>query len=331
MNRYEILFYVACWNGIMNGDPDNDNDQRVDPETNIGLISDCAIKRRIRDYVMMAYKDVPGMEIMMQPSINLNRKIAEAKESSGVAANDMSRSAVQTARTAACEKFFDVRTFGAVMSTGPNAGQVRGPVQFSFGRSISPVTPMQMTITRVCSADGLKDKKADQTAEAYLQQEMETPVDKLRTMGRKSFIPFGLFEVRGFVSANLADDTGFSEKDLQALCEAIMNMYEHDHSASRGEISVVSPVILFKHVGLSNPDTNAEQNRNSAKLGCAPAHKLFELVNVTLKDGITYPRSYKDYDATINFDGVPRGVEIGFFDGLETTWGKLPKSENWMK
>ena len=329
-NRYEIMFFVACVNGTLNGDPDSDNDQRVDFETNIGLVSDCAIKRRVRDYVMMAYKDVPGMGIIMQPSVNVNRLIAETKESAGVAVADMSREAVQSARTAACEKFFDVRTFGAVMSTGPNAGQVRGPVQFTFGRSLSPVSPTQMTITRVCSADNFKGK-GPQTAQSYIEQEMNTPVDKLRTMGRKSFIPFGLFEVRGFISANLADDTGFSEADLKVLCEAIMNMYEHDHSASRGEIAVVSPVILFKHIGLSDPITNAEDNARSAKLGCAPAHKLFELVNVKLKDGVEYPRSYRDYDASINFSGVPRGVEIGFYDGYDTTWGKLPDGETWFK
>ena len=331
-NRYELMFFVACTNGNPNGDPDSDNMPRLDPETNIGLISDCAIKRRIRDYVIAAHAGEPGMEIMMQPSVNLNRKIAEAKAEAGQNLTDVSKSAIQSARERACQKFFDVRSFGAVMSTGPKAGQVRGPVQFTFGRSLSPIFPEQMAVTRVCSTDDVsKGKKGEITVADYVALEESTGAEKLRTIGRKQYIPFGLYEVRCFVSANLSDDTGFDANDLHILFEAVMNMYELDHSASRGEMAVVSPLIIFKHVGLSDPINNAEQNEKSAKLGCAPSHKLFELVNVQLKDGVTCPRSYRDYDASINFSGVPRGVEIGFFDGNETTWGKLPESETWLK
>ena len=330
-NRYEIMFYIACWNSLVNGDPDNDNNPRMDDETNIGLISDAAIKRRIRDYICLAHRGEDGMDILMQTSVNLNRLIAEAKEESGVPATASDKKSVQSGRERACKRFFDVRAFGAVMSTGPNAGQVRGPVQFTFGRSLDEITPMTMTLTRVCAADDVKGKKGPITAADYAELENSADADKLRTMGRKHYIPFGLYEVRGFISANLAEDTGFNEDDLNALLDAIYNMYEHDHSASRGEMAVVSPVIIFKHIGLTNPETNAEDNARSAKLGCAPAHKLFQLVSVQKKPDVEYPRDYRDYDAHVAIDRVPRGVEVGFYNGVETSWGKLPEDEDWFK
>lgn len=152
--------------------------------------------------------------------------------------------------------------------------------------------------------------------------------DKLRTMGRKQIIPFGLYEVRGFVSANLAEETGFDEEDLNILFESILNMYEHDRSASKGEMAVVSPLIIFKHVGT---DSDAEQRVRQAKLGCAPAHKLFDLVKVTKKAAVAYPRSYRDYDAVVKLDKVPSGVRIGFkpdpFSPI--VWDALPDGEDW--
>ena len=154
------------------------------------------------------------------------------------------------------------------------------------------------------------------------------PEDKLRTMGRKQLIPFGLYEVRGFISANLAAETGFDESDLKALFEAILNMYEHDHSTSKGEMAVVSPLIIFQHVGT---DTNAEQRVRQAKLGCAPAHKLFELVHVQKKPEVEFPRSYRDYTARIEASRVPAGVQLGFLSDPygEISWGKLPVGEDW--
>lgn len=229
---------------------------------------------------------------------------------------------VYAARKKACELFYDVRTFGAVMSTGPNAGQVRGPVQLAFGKSLDSVLPLDISITRMAAALGGNDK----SYEEYEKAEQEASEDKLRTMGRKQIIPFGLYEVRGFISANLAAETGFDEADMKALFEAILNMYEHDRSASKGEMEVVSPLIIFKHEGT---DTNPEQRARQAKLGCAPAHKLFELVTVQKK--VDFPRNYRDYEAKVALDKVPAGVRMGFLSNPygEIVWDELPQGESW--
>lgn len=325
-NRYEFVYYVACTNANPNGDPDMGNAPRIDPQTMQGFITDVAIKRRIRNYIQTAYAGQPGMNIIVQQSTNLNRHIAEAKRAAGVEDCAKEKEAVYAGRKKACELFFDVRTFGAVMSTGPNAGQVRGPVQIAFGKSLDPVLPMDISITRTAVAETIKDGKV----EDYLKMEAETAEDKLRTMGRKQLIPFGLYEIRGFISANLAAETSFDDDDLQALFEAILNMYEHDHSASKGEMSVVSPLIIFKHVG---NDSDAVQRVRQAKLGCAPAHKLFELVHVQKKADVEFARSYRDYDAVVSVDNVPSGVEIGFQSNPygPICWGALPDGEDWLQ
>lgn len=322
-NRYEFLYYVACTDANPNGDPDMGNTPRLDPETMQGYISDVATKRRIRNYVLAAHGDEPGMNIIIQQATNINRHIAEARREAGVeGAKD--KNAVYAGRRKACELFYDVRTFGAVMSTGPNAGQVRGPVQITFGKSLDPVLPLDISITRMAIAENIKDG----TVEDYQKQEEERAEDTLRTMGRKQLIPFGLYEVRGFISANLAAETGFDDQDLAVLFEAILNMYEHDRSASKGEMDVVSPLIIFRHVGTdSDPDQRARQ----AKLGCAPAHKLFDLVTVEKKPAVRAPRSYQDYTASVALDKIPAGVEIGFKPDAfaPITWGELPAEESW--
>ena len=325
-NRYEFVYYVSCTNANPNGDPDMGNTPRIDPQTMQGFITDVATKRRIRNYIQTAYAGQPGMNIIVQQSTNLNRHIAQAKRAAGVEDCAKQKDAVYAGRKKACELFYDVRTFGAVMSTGPNAGQVRGPVQITFGKSLDPVLPMDIAITRVAVADPIKEG----TVEDYLKKEAETSEDKLRTMGRKQLIPFGLYEVRGFISANLAAETGFDDADLQALFEAILNMYEHDHSSSKGEMSVVSPLILFKHVGT---DTDAAQRVRQAKLGCAPAHKLFELVHVQKKPGVQFPRQYRDYDAAVDASRLPAGVELGFLSDpyAQVSWGALPAGEDWFR
>ena len=325
-NRYEFMYYVACTNGNPNGDPDMGNMPRIDPQTMQGFITDAATKRRIRNYVELAHRDEPGMNIIIQQATNINRHIAEAKRAANVEGNK-AKEAVYAGRRKACELFYDVRTFGAVMSTGPNAGQVRGPVQITYGKSLDAVLPLDISITRMAVADKVKD---DATVEDYLEWEKAQPEDKLRTMGRKQMIPFGLYEVRGFVSANLAQETGFDDEDLDVLFEAILNMYEHDHSASKGEVAVVSPLIIFKHVGT---DTDATQRVRQARLGCAPAHKLFDLVRVTKKDSVAYPRSYRDYDAVVALDKVPGGVQIGFKSSAfaSVVWDALPEDEDWFR
>ena len=325
-NRYEFIYYLACTNANPNGDPDMGNTPRMDPETMKGYISDVATKRRIRNYVQLAHGDDPGMNLIIQQSTTINRHIAEAKRAAGVEGTSAKdKNSVYAGRKKACELFYDVRTFGAVMSTGPNAGQVRGPVQIAFGTSLDPILPMDISITRMAITG---DSKSGDTVEDYLKLEQETPEDKLRTMGRKQLIPFGLYEIRGFVSANLAAETGFDEQDLQILFEAILNMYEHDRSASKGEMEVVSPLIIFKHVGT---DTDAAQRVRQAKLGCAPAHKLFDLVKVERKPEVKYPRSYRDYTASIALSKRPAGVEIGFQEDAfsPTVWNRLPEEESW--
>lgn len=327
-NRYEFLYYVACTDGNPNGDPDMGNAPRLDPETLQGYITDVATKRRIRNYVQAAHGDEPGMNILIQQSTNLNRHIAEAKKKAGVEESAKDKNSVYAGRKKACELFYDVRTFGAVMSTGPNAGQVRGPVQITFGKSLDPVLPMDISITRVAAA--LETKEKEKTVEVYRKLEDEANEDALRTMGRKQLIPFGLYEVRGFISANLAAETGFDEQDLEVLFESILNMYEHDRSASKGEMEVVSPLIIFKHVG---NDTDEKQREKQAKLGCAPAHRLFDLVTVVKKSEVAYPRSYRDYQALVQLDRVPSGVEIGFKSDAFSPilWNVLPETERWFK
>lgn len=325
-NRYEFVYYVSCTNANPNGDPDMGNTPRIDPQTMQGYITDVATKRRIRNYVQMAYAGEKGMNIIIQQSTNLNRHIAEAKRAAGVEDCAKQKEAVYAGRKKACELFYDVRTFGAVMSTGPNAGQVRGPVQITFGKSLDPVLPMDISITRVATTKETKNKNG--TVEEYQKMEDDASIDELRTMGRKQLIPFGLYEVRGFISANLAAETGFDDNDLKILFEAILNMYEHDHSASKGEMFVASPLIIFKHKGT---DSDPKQKIRQAKLGCAPAHKLFELVHVQKKADVKVPRSYRDYDAKVDVSHVPAGVSIGFQSDPygEISWRKLPEGEDW--
>ena len=325
-NRYEFLFYIQCVNGNPNGDPDMGNVPRMDPEDMHGYITDVAIKRRIRNYIQTAYSDKDGMNIIMQNATNVNTAIAKAKEAAGVEFGAKDKNSIYAARQEACSMFYDVRTFGAVLSTGPNAGQVRGPVQLTFAKSVDPILPLDISITRMCKTD---DVKTASCAADYEKAEAETPIDELRTMGRKQFIPYGLYEAKGFISANLAEETGFDEEDLKIFFEAILNMYEHDRSASKGEMSVISPVIIFKHVGT---DGDEKQRERQAKLGCTAAHKLFELVSIVKKDDIELPRKYQDYNISINASQIPNGVEIGFLENPydSIVWNKLPESNNWI-
>ena len=325
-NRYEFMYYVACTNANPNGDPDMGNTPRIDPQTMKGYITDVATKRRIRNYIQMAYEGVDGMNIIIQQGTNINRHIAQAKRDAGFEDCAKAKEAVYAGRRKACEMFYDVRAFGAVMSTGPNAGQVRGPVQLTFGKSLDPILPLDISITRMAVAD----KVGNNTVEDYEAYEKEKAEDELRTMGRKQLIPFGLYEVRGFISANLAAETGFDDRDLNALFEAILNMYEHDRSASKGEMEVVSPLIIFQHVGT---DTDAAQRVRQAKLGCAPAHKLFDLVHVAKKPEIDAPRHYRDYQASVAISRVPAGVRVGFkADPFgEIVWDRLPENEDWFR
>lgn len=282
-NRYDFVILFDVENGNPNGDPDAGNMPRVDPETGLGLVTDVCLKRKIRNYVEMAKEDSAGYRIYIKDQVPLNRNDAEALEYLGIdkdlkAAKKSDPEIDIKIRDWMCANFYDIRTFGAVMTTfvkgALNCGQVRGPVQLGFARSIDPIVPQEVTITRVAI-----------TTEADAEK-------KGTEMGRKYIVPYGLYRAEGFVSANLArKSTGFSEDDLQLLWQAILNMFENDHSAARGKIAV-RELIVFKH---------------ASELGNAPSYKLFDAVHIARKDGVEIPRSYHDYAVTVE-ESLPVGV-----------------------
>ncbi len=326
-NRYEFVCLFDCENGNPNGDPDAGNAPRMDPEDMRGLVSDVALKRRVRNYVQIAKNNQMPDAIFIEQATNLNRPICRAhEETDGGLAPDgkgSTKNKVELARKWMCRSFFDVRTFGAVMSTGPNAGQVRGPVQFTFARSVDAVLPLDLSITRMAVADKVTGAKSSAD---YAAWEAEQPEDTLRTMGRKALIPYGLYVFKGFISAHLAEHTGFSRDDLSLLWEALLKMYEHDRSASKGIISVREPIFVFKHVG---NDSDQSKRKQQARVGCAPAHKLFDLIEIRAREGIGVPRSFADYSVTFRKSGLPAGVQAGFVvsgdnGGAELIWDAVP-------
>jgi CRISPR-associated protein Csd2 len=323
-NRYEFLYLFDCERGNPNGDPDAGNSPRIDPEDMHGLVSDVAIKRRVRNYVQTRGGNESPNAIFIQHATNLNKPIVAAHVATGGApGGGGNRDQVTKARGWMCEQFFDVRTFGAVMSTGANAGQVRGPVQVAFSRSIDPILPFDAAITRMAVAEKVAGAK---TVAEYQKWETEQEEDKLRTMGRKSLISYGLYATKGFVSAHLAQGTGFADDDLSLLWEALANMFDHDRSASKG-VMACRDLFVFKHVGTDNG--NVEQRVRQAMLGCAPAHHLLDLGRVidipALKAQGKTPRTYADYEQAmkVHADRVPTGVELWRWD---FTQGKLART-----
>ncbi|MBL8039653.1 MAG: type I-C CRISPR-associated protein Cas7/Csd2 [Nitrospira sp.] len=316
-NRYEFLYLFDCENGNPNGDPDAGNNPRIDPEDMHGLVSDVAIKRRVRNYIQAAFGNTAPNAIFVEHSSNLNKPITAAHEAtSGAPAGGGNRTQVGKARAWMCQQFFDVRTFGAVMSTGPNAGQVRGPVQVAFSRSIDPILPMDISITRMAVAEKVSGAKSSAD---YQKWENEQEEDKLRTMGRKSLIPYGLYITKGFVSAHLAEGTLFSDDDITHLWEALAGMWDQDRSASKGMMSCRG-LYVFKHVGT---DSNTEQRKRQAMLGCAPAQALLDLGRVIevkrnelvmKEDKIGSPRKFAHYAVTTNTANLPKGVELWAWD-----------------
>lgn len=311
-NRYEFLFLFDCENGNPNGDPDAGNSPRIDPEDMHGLVSDVAMKRRVRNFIIERFDNTSPNSIYVEHSTNLNKPIALAHEmANGGVPKDAKSTKSQSlnARTWMCQNFFDIRTFGAVLSTGANAGQVRGPVQFSFARSVDPIMPLDLSITRVAKTPTEKDKiKNDASYQQHVEWEANAPEDSLRTMGRKALIPYGLYIAKGFISANLAKGTGFSDTDLANLWEALLNMYDHDRSASKGMMSCRG-LYVFKHVGT---DSDQNQRIKQAMLGCAPAHKLLDrnaIVEI-LRTSSGSPRNFADYKITVHRDRLPIGVEL---------------------
>lgn len=312
-NRYEFLYLFDCENGNPNGDPDAGNAPRIDPEDMHGLVSDVAIKRRVRNFVRTAFDNTAPNALFVEHATNLNKPITAAHVATGGAPKGgANRDQVGKARAWMCQQFFDVRTFGAVMSTGPNAGQVRGPVQVSFSRSIDPILPMDASITRMAVAEKVKDAK---TVADYEKWESEQEEDKLRTMGRKAFIPYGLYACKGFVSAHLAQGTGFSDDDLSHFWDALKGMWDHDRSASKGMMSCRG-LYVFKHVGT---DSDQTQRVRQAMLGCAPAQRMLDFSthkrsasNAVVEVRKTVdgsPRSFSEYSVTLHKDRLPAGVE----------------------
>lgn len=301
-NRYEFVLFFDVTNGNPNGDPDAGNLPRLDPETNQGLVSDVALKRKVRNYVALARPDAPGHEIYMSEGATLNKQHERAWKAvlPDVTKSDEYKKLPKDEAKAReltawmCANFWDIRTFGAVMTTGVNAGQVRGPVQFTFARSVEPILPLEISITRMAATT-----EADAEAKGG------------RTMGRKHIVPYGLYRVHGFVSAPLASHpmkgTGFSTADLDLLWEALTNMFDHDRSAARGEMAS-RKLIVFKH---------------ASALGNAPAQALFDRVTVDrVHEGAAQPvgstatdnwppaRHFSDYRINIDREGLPAGVEL---------------------
>ena len=284
-NRYEFVIYFDVENGNPNGDPDAGNMPRIDPETGYGLVTDVCLKRKIRNYVEAVKEGETGYRIYVKDGVPLNRSDAEACAYAQVDPAKLKEAKKKDANLDRilcdfmCSNFYDIRTFGAVMTTfvkgALNCGQVRGPVQLSFARSVDPIMPQEVTITRVAI-----------TTEADAEK-------KETEMGRKYIVPYALYRTEGYISANLArKTTGFSEADLELLWQAILNMFELDHSAARGSMAV-RELIVFKH---------------DSELGNAPAHKLFNLVKASRKEGVTAPRSYSDYTVTVDEAQLPDGV-----------------------
>lgn len=284
-NRYDFVVLFDVENGNPNGDPDAGNMPRIDPETGYGIVTDVCLKRKIRNYVETVKEGEKGYRIYIKESVPLNKSDREAYDYLGVDEKGVTAKKKEDPeldlkiRNFMCENFYDIRTFGAVMTTfvkaALNCGQVRGPVQMSFARSVDPIVPQEVTITRVAI-----------TTEADAEK-------KGTEMGRKHVIPYALYRAEGYISANLAQKvTGFSEEDLALLWQAIINMFEDDHSAARGKMAV-RELIVFQH---------------KCKLGNAPSHKLFETVSVARKDPTTPARQYSDYQVEVRTDVLPAGV-----------------------
>lgn len=283
-NRYDFVILFDVENGNPNGDPDAGNMPRVDPESGYGLVTDVCLKRKIRNYVEMIKEDEKGYRIYIKENVPLNRSDEEAYDYVGVDSDSVKQKKKddpdldRKIRDFTCDNFFDIRTFGAVMTTFVkdklNCGQVRGPVQLSFARSVEPILPQEVTITRVAITT---EKDAE---------------NKGTEMGRKYIVPYALYRAEGYISANLARKvTGFSEEDLELLWQAILNMFENDHSAARGKMAV-RKLIIFKH---------------DSELGCAPAHKLFDGVKIQRRKDVEIARGFSDYEVELAAK-LPEGI-----------------------
>lgn len=280
-NRYDFVFLFDVEDGNPNGDPDAGNLPRMDPETGHGIVTDVCLKRKLRNYVQLARGNEPGYDIFVKEKAVLNNLIAAAHEEAEVKQKEKGEK-TEAARKVMCRRFFDVRAFGAVMSTGENAGQVRGPLQLTFSRSIDPIVPLEHSITRMAVA----------TAEEAAKQEGDN-----RTMGRKATVPYGLYMCRGFVSPSLANGekgTGMSSEDLDLIWDGLLQMFEHDRSAARGLMSARG-LYIFKH---------------DSHLGNAPAYSLFDRIKVKKREAEKPARTFGDYEVAVDRENLPAGVAL---------------------
>lgn len=301
-NRYEFILYFDVTNGNPNGDPDAGNMPRLDPETSLGLVSDVALKRKVRNYVALASDN--RIYMSEGSTLNLLHKEAWAAVMPDVTkADEFKKLPKEEAKAREltawmCANFWDIRTFGAVMSTGVNAGQVRGPVQFSFARSVEPILPLEISITRMAATT---EKDAEEKGG--------------RTMGRKHIVPYGLYRVHGYISAPLASHsvkgTGFSEDDLELLWQALGNMFDHDRSAARGEMAS-RKLIVFRHQSaLGNAQAQSLFDRvKTLRVHQGAAHEIGGDSYYTLTDNWPPARRWEDYRVTIDSEGLPAGVEV---------------------
>lgn len=301
-NRHDFLLLFEVTNGNPNGDPDAGNLPRLDPNTNRGMVTDVCLKRKVRNYLELfpPVDTAKGYNILIKQGA-----VIETQQKRGIKAavdalpkDSADAKKAEAAKDWLCNEFFDVRTFGGVLSTGDDVlkgsafGQVRGPVQFTFGQSFHAITPLEVTITR-CAVTKEEDAK------------------KERTMGNKHIVPYALYAAKGYVSPAFAERTGFTDADLSLLFQALLSMFEHDRSAARGEM-IVRGLYDFEHVGTQHAN-NAEQNKREARLGCAHAHVLIEGIKVALREGKTFPESFADYTPVTNTwtaENLPKGIKL---------------------
>lgn len=299
-NRHDILFLFEVSNGNPNGDPDAGNMPRLDPHTNHGIVTDVCLKRKVRNYIetFPPASSTESSELSYDIFVRqgnvlnnlINQSVAETGGEEAVKKKDQGKAAVAWL----CRKFYDIRAFGAVLSTGHLKGsawgQVRGPVQFTFAQSLHPITPLEISITRCAVTD-------------------EKDIAKQRTMGNKHIVPYALYTTRIYVSPAFAERSGFTQYDLDLLFESLSHLFNHDHSAARGDM-VVRGIYDFEHVGTQHAN-NQEQNLRESRLGCAHAHELFEGIKVKLNEGVEFPKSWNDYSVTNTWENGEKGLPPG--------------------
>ncbi|HHW18972.1 MAG TPA: type I-C CRISPR-associated protein Cas7/Csd2 [Firmicutes bacterium] len=275
--RYEFVLLFDVENGNPNGDPDAGNMPRIDAETNLGLVTDVCLKRKVRNYVALVKDGQPGYDIYVREGVILNSQNKKAYDAYGIDPDNKAAAKAKAKELTKfmCDNFYDIRTFGAVMTTDVNCGQVRGPVQLGFARSVDPIVPQEVSITRLAVTN-------------------ERDAEKERTMGRKHIVPYALYRAEGYVSAALAKQTGFSADDLELFWEALENMFEHDRSAARGKMAT-RKLIVFEH---------------STALGNVHAHTLFDCVKVRRVDMSRPPRAFSDYIVEIDRKAIPDSVRV---------------------